>query len=352
MSNEIQTTPAPTHRARPYTVNARTIGAILGNNTGGGQLLQLNDGTTYVADTAMTARHFPTQGDYLVIGDDGYPYLNPADVFERKFEPITPADEHAVDFESRFAVADMVLFQPNIGAGPIGAVKAQVVRSYLEGTAVCYDIDVLHEYGGVAYGRFPLRGVDSMMVLDQAEAAPAESPNQPADDVLTLRYSTLKMAEDILANPRTSIDDVINGARALNAYLLNDVRVDAVVPASVAAPRCRLDDLAPNDAPRVTPDSVEDELAEEYYFTGRQAVLALGKTDHPELERLTICVLRLRSGALVVGTSIVVSLENFDESVARQRAYRDAMSKLTDHLGFQMKQALYAEDLRNLDIEQ
>lgn len=351
MSNDNQNIPAPTHRARPYHVTARTIGAVLGNNTGGGQLLQLNDGTTYVADTAMTARHFPTAGDYLVVGEDGYPYLNPADVFERKFEPITP-DENTIDFESRFGPGDVVLFQPNIGAGVIGAVEARVVRSYLEGAAVCYDIDVLHDYGGVDFGRFPLRGVDSLMVLEFNDIEPVETFQQQEDDTLTIRYSTLKMAADILANPRTSILDVINGARALNSYLLNDVRTDAIEPASVAASRGRLDELAPNDAPRVTPSSVEDELAEEYYFTGRQAVLALGKTDHPELERLTICVLRLRSGALVVGTSIVVSLENFDESVARQRAYRDAMAKLTDHLGFQMKQALYAEDLRNLDIEQ
>ena len=35
----------------------------------------------------MTARMWPKVGDYLVIQADGYQYLNPKDVFERKYRP-------------------------------------------------------------------------------------------------------------------------------------------------------------------------------------------------------------------------------------------------------------------------
>ena len=39
-------------------------------------------------DAAMTARFYPTVGDYVVIQPDGYVYLNPKNVFEEKFEKV------------------------------------------------------------------------------------------------------------------------------------------------------------------------------------------------------------------------------------------------------------------------
>lgn len=40
------------------------------------------------ADLKMTARMTPLIGDYWVIQSDGYVYLNPKDVFGRKYSPI------------------------------------------------------------------------------------------------------------------------------------------------------------------------------------------------------------------------------------------------------------------------
>lgn len=37
---------------------------------------------------AMTARYYPSVGDYVVIQPDGYVYLNPKKVFEDKFEKV------------------------------------------------------------------------------------------------------------------------------------------------------------------------------------------------------------------------------------------------------------------------
>ena len=36
----------------------------------------------------MTARYQPKIGDYLVRAEDGYEYLNPANVFERKYSEV------------------------------------------------------------------------------------------------------------------------------------------------------------------------------------------------------------------------------------------------------------------------
>jgi hypothetical protein len=53
-----------------------------------------NDGSFYVAVTEreafkitreMAARMKPKIGDYVVVQSDGYVYLNPKDVFERKY---------------------------------------------------------------------------------------------------------------------------------------------------------------------------------------------------------------------------------------------------------------------------
>lgn len=50
--------------------------------------LMLENGQIVVARTEMVARMEPKVGDYWVIQSDGYIYLNPKDVFERKYSPI------------------------------------------------------------------------------------------------------------------------------------------------------------------------------------------------------------------------------------------------------------------------
>ena len=41
-----------------------------------------------IASPDMVARMTPKVGDYWVIQSDGYTYLNPKDVFERKYSPV------------------------------------------------------------------------------------------------------------------------------------------------------------------------------------------------------------------------------------------------------------------------
>lgn len=47
-----------------------------------------DDGINRVATAAMCSRYIPQAGDYWVIQSDGYEYLNPKDVFERKYSPL------------------------------------------------------------------------------------------------------------------------------------------------------------------------------------------------------------------------------------------------------------------------
>lgn len=71
--------------ANPVEVDAEIIievGPIMGN---GSMLLKLQGGTMFHATRAMVARIIPKEGDYVVTQADGYVYLNPKDVFERKY---------------------------------------------------------------------------------------------------------------------------------------------------------------------------------------------------------------------------------------------------------------------------
>ena len=49
--------------------------------------LALSNGENVIATKEMLARYMPVAGDYWVIQPDGYIYLNPKDVFERKYAP-------------------------------------------------------------------------------------------------------------------------------------------------------------------------------------------------------------------------------------------------------------------------
>lgn len=76
------------YRANPVAVEAFSICKV-GDSENGNTSLLLENGGTVVATAAMTARMAPTPGDYWVIQSDGYVYVNPKDVFERKYSPVS-----------------------------------------------------------------------------------------------------------------------------------------------------------------------------------------------------------------------------------------------------------------------
>jgi hypothetical protein len=79
-----------THVANPVRVRANAIKRVEKHMAAPvGCLVAILDGAEDVLLTPeMLARITPVSGDYLVTQEDGYVYINPKDVFERKYSPL------------------------------------------------------------------------------------------------------------------------------------------------------------------------------------------------------------------------------------------------------------------------
>ena len=76
------------YQANPVIVDAWKITKVGARLPGIGIQVVLETGSVITADDGMIARMTPAVGDYWVIQSDGYTYINPKDVFERKYEPV------------------------------------------------------------------------------------------------------------------------------------------------------------------------------------------------------------------------------------------------------------------------
>ena len=76
------------YRANPVIVDAAKILIVHEADFVGNRNLTLDDGRKVTVYPAMLSRITPAEGDYYVMQEDGYVYLNPKDVFERKYSPI------------------------------------------------------------------------------------------------------------------------------------------------------------------------------------------------------------------------------------------------------------------------
>lgn len=83
------------YQANPVIVEAHTIVSVGDRNTLGDTPLALSNGENVTATGDMTARYQPQAGDYWVIQEDSYVYLNPKEVFERKYAAISPDEKAA-----------------------------------------------------------------------------------------------------------------------------------------------------------------------------------------------------------------------------------------------------------------
>ncbi|MFQ2755845.1 Gp49 family protein [Aeromonas caviae] len=104
------------------------------------------------------------------------------------------------------------------------------------------------------------------------------------------------------------------------------------------------------NAPRVTPQRIEDVIASEHYFTAGQGVSGevSSRDEQPyqfcyesSLDLLTFCVLVLKNGFTVTGESACASPENFDPEVGRKAARQNAVNKIWALEGYLLKQALH-----------
>ena len=80
------------YQAKPVIVDAFEIVAVHGYIVPDGLKLSLDNGDLVVATEGMCARYTPIVGDYWVIQSDGYAYLNPKEVFERKYAKISRSE--------------------------------------------------------------------------------------------------------------------------------------------------------------------------------------------------------------------------------------------------------------------
>lgn len=65
--------------------------------------------------------------------------------------------------------------------------------------------------------------------------------------------------------------------------------------------------------------------------------------DYLTFKTLTVCVLTLKSGALVTGESNVIDPANYDPQIGREMSYRDAVGKIWQLEGYAMKRDLHRE---------
>lgn len=74
--------------ANPVLVDAEIIAFLGPINCDGTMDLLLRSGRPVTASAAQMSRYIPQEGDYWVRQEDGYEYLNPKAVFERKYRPL------------------------------------------------------------------------------------------------------------------------------------------------------------------------------------------------------------------------------------------------------------------------
>jgi len=76
------------YTANPVIVDAHVIVSVGPRGEDGSIPVALSDGENAQVSGDMLARYTPVAGDYFVIQEDGYQYINPKEVFERKYSPV------------------------------------------------------------------------------------------------------------------------------------------------------------------------------------------------------------------------------------------------------------------------
>ena len=104
------------------------------------------------------------------------------------------------------------------------------------------------------------------------------------------------------------------------------------------------------NGPRITPQDIEGVITSEMYFTAAEGFLghawatdarAIKPPEH--LDRVTICVLTLRNGYTIVGTSACASPENFDATIGRKIARQNATQQIWPLLGYVLRSTINAQ---------
>lgn len=111
--------------------------------------LVLENGTTFEAGEDMLARYMPVPGDFLVTQEDGYTYVNPREVFERKYRP--------EGSRVSFAAPDREI---------AGFLRDVADRVLADGEKVEAAVVVYGTYGGKFYTHSTESGIGTLGMLD------------------------------------------------------------------------------------------------------------------------------------------------------------------------------------------
>ena len=93
-------------------------------------------------------------------------------------------------------------------------------------------------------------------------------------------------------------------------------------------------------APRVSLQSMKDNIAGEFFFTASDALNALQMPALPPTEVLSICILVMKNGFSVIGKSAPASPENFNAELGRKLAYEDAIRQVWPLEGYALRSKL------------
>ena len=94
-------------------------------------------------------------------------------------------------------------------------------------------------------------------------------------------------------------------------------------------------------APRITPEDIETNIAQENYFTAWDGAERVSHhRPDPALKLLTFCVLVLRNGFTVTGESACASPANFDAEIGKKIARQNAVQKIWPLMGYALKERL------------
>lgn len=97
--------------------------------------------------------------------------------------------------------------------------------------------------------------------------------------------------------------------------------------------------------PRVTLADIEANIVEKHLATGMQTTYEGERLspDHP-LRTFTICMLVLRNGFVVVGTSAAADPRNFDAEMGKKIAYEAALRQVWPLMGYELRERLHREN--------
>lgn len=93
-------------------------------------------------------------------------------------------------------------------------------------------------------------------------------------------------------------------------------------------------------APRVSIQSIRDNIAAEYITTADNAIG--DAPSHDALKILTICILVMKNGFVVIGKSAPASPENFDAEKGATFAREDAIRQIWPLAGYALRDKLAA----------